>query len=187
MPGRACPGCCVRIGCDGSGRGPPSMPGSSGRGGGGYGGRRAPGAPGRGAGTGAAAPERRLAPRRRRRRLAPSGPASLPDASPAPAAARAAASARFFDAEAQRRRHESARRLPCSGVLRGRLLEWPRRFLGARLRWRRRRPRAQAPQGFDDGFLRHVRRRPALPARPRRSPVFGGRSGSSTGGRRARA
>src|SRR5262245_36001460 len=46
MPGRACCGCCVRTGCDGSGRGPPSMPGVVGRGGE-YGCRICPGAPGR--------------------------------------------------------------------------------------------------------------------------------------------
>src|SRR6188472_1027747 len=46
MPGRGCPGCCVRTGCDGRGRGPPSMPGVVGRGGE-YGCRICPGAPGR--------------------------------------------------------------------------------------------------------------------------------------------
>ncbi len=47
-------GCCVRTGCDGSGRGPPSMPGVVGRGGGEYGGRACPGAPGRAAPAGLA-------------------------------------------------------------------------------------------------------------------------------------
>ena len=46
MPGRACCGCCVRTGCDGRGRGPPSIPGVVGRGGE-YGCRICPGAPGR--------------------------------------------------------------------------------------------------------------------------------------------
>src|SRR4029453_4060739 len=46
MPGRACCGWCVRTGCDGRGRGPPSIPGVVGRGGE-YGCRICPGAPGR--------------------------------------------------------------------------------------------------------------------------------------------
>ena len=46
-PGRANAGCCVRTGCDGSGRGPPNMPGVVGRGGA-YGARGAwPAPPGR--------------------------------------------------------------------------------------------------------------------------------------------
>src|SRR6185436_4349435 len=47
MPGRGGCGCCVRIGCEGSGRGPPSMLGVVGRGGGGYAGRGAWGGAGR--------------------------------------------------------------------------------------------------------------------------------------------
>ena len=98
MPGRACPGCCVRIGCDGSGRGPPSMPGVVGRGGGGYGGRGWPGAPGRArrlraarrAGLPARAPRRRLC-RAAAARCAAARPAA---AWPAPADARAAAAGR---------------------------------------------------------------------------------------------
>jgi len=53
IPGRAWPGC-VRTGCEGSGRGPPSIPGVVGRGGGGNPGR--PGAPGRAAAPGRVAP-----------------------------------------------------------------------------------------------------------------------------------
>jgi len=48
MPGRACCGCCARIGCEGSGRGPPSMLGVVGRSGA-YGARGWPGVPVRGA------------------------------------------------------------------------------------------------------------------------------------------
>lgn len=47
MPGRAGCGCCVRTGCDGNGRGPPSRLGVVGRGGGGYAGRGGAGDAGR--------------------------------------------------------------------------------------------------------------------------------------------
>jgi hypothetical protein len=149
MPGRACCGCCVRTGCDGRGRGPPSIPGVVGRGGE-YGCRICPGAPGR---------ARRL----RRRRL---DDARLRDLWPFGGRQRSCrlwSPPGFFDAQPNRWRHEAASRLCGRRCVRG---DWRsfddgsgffnrRGLFLDRCRWRRRSQRL-----FNDDFGdRHNRRR----------------------------